>query len=81
MKSLDVMPKATRLILKIPYLVDAEAEGPLAVILLFILVLALIAVHGAFAVDGLGQTKVRNLPHDPRTTSAPKLTATYIPLA
>jgi hypothetical protein len=42
MNVLQAMPKPTRLILKIPRLIDAAAEGPLAVTLLFVLVLALI---------------------------------------
>lgn len=37
------MIKPTRLTLRIPRLLDAAAEGPLAVVLLFVLVLALIA--------------------------------------
>lgn len=38
------MPRPTRLILKIPRIMDAVAEGPLAVTLLFLLTLALIGV-------------------------------------
>ena len=36
------MPRPTRLIVKIPRLLDAVAEGPLAVALLFVLALAVI---------------------------------------
>jgi hypothetical protein len=40
------MPKRNRLSVRIPLLVEAAAEGPLAVLLLFVLALAIVTIYG-----------------------------------
>jgi hypothetical protein len=40
------MPKRNRLSIRVPFLVEAAAEGTLAIVLLFALTLAVVAIFG-----------------------------------
>lgn len=46
-QQLRTMPKRNKLSVRIPFLMDASAEGTLAIVLLFALVLVVVAVFGA----------------------------------